>query len=85
MQQKAPLHTQSATPSPPPAMMRSLVAPRYCEPAEYEIEEMPVPSITEPDQILVRVHAAAIVTGDTQAASGKLKMLTGKCKYVLSL
>ena len=64
--------------------MRSLVAPKYCEPAEYEIREVPVPSITEPDQILVRVHAANIITGDTQAASGRLKMLTGKNRYVLS-
>ena len=65
-------------------MMRSLVAPEYCEPAGYEIREMPTPTIEDPDHILVRVHAAKIITGDTQVASGKLKMLAGKTRYAFS-
>ena len=67
-------------PPPPPPVMRSLVALKYCKPAGYEIREMPTPAIQDPDQILVRVHAATIITGDTQAASEELKMLVGKTR-----
>jgi NADPH:quinone reductase-like Zn-dependent oxidoreductase len=55
--------------------MRSLVAPKYCDPAEYEIVELPVPSIEEPDEVLVKMQAGAIITGDTQFANGGFRML----------
>ncbi|KAK4112864.1 GroES-like protein [Canariomyces notabilis] len=45
--------------------MRSPVAPRSCPPAGYEV----------PNDVLIRVHAAAVQTGDTQAAAGAFKLL----------
>lgn len=58
-----------------PKTMRSLVAPTFCNPDKYEIAEMPVPSIEKPNEILIKVHAASIATGDTQMAKGMFKLL----------
>ncbi|KAI5467554.1 hypothetical protein BGZ63DRAFT_419252 [Mariannaea sp. PMI_226] len=53
-----------------PATMRSLIAPKKCNPIDYEVTDMPTPKITAPDQVLLRMRAAAINTGDTQFATG---------------
>lgn len=58
-----------------PKTMRSLVAPRYCEPKEYEVMEMPVPTIQRPDEVLLKMHAANIFTSDTRTANGMFKLL----------
>lgn len=57
-----------------PKTMRSLVAPRKCRPDSYEVVELPVPSITLPTQVLLRMHAAAANTGELQAVTGKLAL-----------
>lgn len=67
-----------------PPTMRSLAAPTYCEPSGYEILEVPTPAIKGPKDILIKVHAATIMTGDALMASGKMKMLAGKTEYVLT-
>ncbi|KUI55836.1 hypothetical protein VP1G_03171 [Cytospora mali] len=54
--------------------MRALVAPKYCKPEEYEVIELPVPEINAPDEVLIRMHAASIQTGDCTFASGTAKM-----------
>ncbi|KAI2616010.1 GroES-like protein [Hypoxylon sp. NC1633] len=58
-----------------PSTMRSLVAPRYCWPTEYEVADMPVPTITDPKDVLIKIHAAGISTGDTQAAKGETRFI----------
>lgn len=55
--------------------MRSLAVPKYCEPAGYQVMELPVPEIQEPDEILVKVHAAALNTGETQMLGGDMRLL----------
>lgn len=55
-----------------PETMRSLVAPKPCLPAKYEVMEMPVPSIKKDSDVLVRIHACGINTGDCQFARGLL-------------
>ncbi len=55
--------------------MRSLVAPKYCDPSQYEVVDTPVPTIKEPNDVLIKVHAAAMNTGDTQFASGIFKIV----------
>ncbi|RYP29207.1 hypothetical protein DL766_005494 [Monosporascus sp. MC13-8B] len=65
--------------------MRSLVAPKYGLPAEYEVRDVATPTIKGPKDILVKVHAAAIITGDTQLASGKVTMLMGKSEFPIKL
>lgn len=58
-----------------PTTMRSLVAPRRCKPAEYEVIDLPLPSINKPDEMLIKVHAAGIITGVTQVAAGTFGFL----------
>lgn len=58
-----------------PKTMRSLAVPRYCEPAEYEVMELPVPDIRSPHEVLVQVHAASLNTGDTQAVGGDMRFV----------
>ncbi|KAK2596828.1 hypothetical protein N8I77_012720 [Diaporthe amygdali] len=57
-----------------PSTMRALVAPKYCRPEEYQIVQLPVPKIEEPNQVLIRIHATAMQAGDCQFASGSAKM-----------
>ncbi|KAL1892909.1 hypothetical protein Sste5346_006802 [Sporothrix stenoceras] len=64
-----------------PKTMRALVAPRYCAPSDYEIVEMPVPTLDHPDDVLIKVHAATVQTGDTQIASGKMRIF-GKLEKI---
>ena len=56
--------------------MRSLVAPHACGPAEYEVIELPVPNIENPDDVLVRIHAAAINNADLDFANKVTKLFT---------
>ena len=56
-----------------PQTMRSLVAPRArCTPADYLIQDMPVPSIAMPTQVLMRMHAASVGPGELQAMAGSM-------------
>lgn len=64
-----------------PTTMRSLAVGRFCQPDDYEVMELAVPAIKNPGDVLVRVHAAHIVTGDTQFAGGKFKWFEST-KYV---
>ncbi|KAK3684063.1 chaperonin 10-like protein [Podospora appendiculata] len=59
-----------------PLTMRSLVARKYCKPAEYEVVDVPVPTIKRADEVLIRVHAAGISTGDTQFAAGASRFIS---------
>lgn len=54
--------------------MHSLAVRKYCKPSEYEVIERPIPTITSPDEVLIRVHAAGFMTGDSQVAGGMAKM-----------
>ncbi|KAH7313488.1 chaperonin 10-like protein [Stachybotrys elegans] len=51
-----------------PSTMRSLVAPKRCLPSEYQVIDMPVPKITKPTDVLLRMKAASIQNGDTMLA-----------------
>ena len=57
-----------------PKTMRSLVAPKYCGPSQYEVVELPVPIIQQPDEVLIKVHAGSLITGDTQFAKGAFRL-----------
>ncbi|KAK0614897.1 chaperonin 10-like protein [Bombardia bombarda] len=58
-----------------PLTMRSLAITKHTRPSGYQVLELPVPTIEAPDDVLIRVHAAAIMTGDTQYARGGGKLL----------
>jgi NADPH:quinone reductase-like Zn-dependent oxidoreductase len=61
--------------------MRSLVAPTYCKPIGYEVRDMPTPAIQKPGDVLVKVHASSLITGDTQLANGMFRFFV-KSEYV---
>ncbi|KAK9777407.1 putative Alcohol dehydrogenase [Seiridium cardinale] len=58
-----------------PNTMRSLVAPKPCKPEFYEVRDLPLPTITRPDEMLIKVHAASLQTGDTQIAAGMMSLI----------
>ncbi|KAK3314858.1 chaperonin 10-like protein [Apodospora peruviana] len=58
-----------------PAAMRSLAIRTYTKPSGYEVLDLPVPTITNPNDVLVRVHAAVIATRDTQFAGGMTRYI----------
>ncbi|KAK6949140.1 hypothetical protein Daesc_009214 [Daldinia eschscholtzii] len=64
-----------------PRTMRSLVAPRYGWPTSWEVANMPVPAVTSPKDVLIKVHAAGIATGDTQLARGATRYIFGDLKF----
>ncbi|KAI1298232.1 alcohol dehydrogenase [Xylaria venustula] len=68
-----------------PSTMRSLVALKYCAPSAYEVIDMPLPTIKNPTDVLIRVHAAGIQTGDTQRARGATRILPGKMKFPMKI
>ncbi|KUJ22467.1 GroES-like protein, partial [Mollisia scopiformis] len=55
-----------------PATMRALALSHHCNPSEYNVATLPVPQITQPDELLIRVHAASVNPIDVKLASGFL-------------
>ncbi|KAG7049701.1 methyltransferase domain-containing protein [Colletotrichum scovillei] len=53
-----------------PQTMRSLVAPKHCSPVGWEVAEVPVPIITNPTDVIIRVKAGAVMKGDCQRSRG---------------
>lgn len=56
--------------------MRALVVRKYTKPDGYELLHVPVPEIKAPDQVLIRMHAAGLFTGDAQTAAGSFRVIT---------
>ena len=60
--------------TPLPPTMRSLAITKYSRPSEYEVIDLPLPEIKKPDEVLIKVHAGAINTADTQIANGAFRL-----------
>lgn len=60
--------------------MHSITIPKYSTPANYDLTQLPPPTITDPKDILIRVHAASINPIDVKKASGVSKAVL-KDKY----
>jgi NADPH:quinone reductase-like Zn-dependent oxidoreductase len=58
-----------------PPTMRSLCVHAYGTPADFGIADVPLPKITAPDQVLIRVHAASINPVDMEVAGGDFKAI----------
>lgn len=59
-----------------PATMRALAIAAYGKPSTYGIATVPTPRITQPDEVLIKVHATSVNPIDIVLASGALKMAT---------
>ncbi len=48
--------------------MRALALLKHCTPSEYNVGTVPVPKITRPDELLIKVHAASVNPVDVELA-----------------
>ena len=53
-----------------PRTMRALALSIFSKPSEYGVATIPTPEISQPDELLVKVHAASINPIDVKLASG---------------
>ncbi|KAI1500140.1 alcohol dehydrogenase [Biscogniauxia marginata] len=68
-----------------PATMRALVAPRYCPPSKFELRDIPLPAITKPEDVLIKVHAAGMQSADMMRARGAPRILPGQMKFPMTM
>ncbi len=54
--------------------MTCVIAPSYTDPSGYQLAELPRPVVTEPTDVVIRVHAASINPIDVKKAAGVLKL-----------
>jgi NADPH:quinone reductase-like Zn-dependent oxidoreductase len=52
-----------------PKTMQAIALTRFCNPTEYNLGTLPVPEITGPDELLIRVRAASVNPVDVKLAS----------------
>lgn len=64
-----------------PSSMRAIVLSHYCTPDSYSIATIAVPQISNPSELLIRVHAASVNPIDVKMANGLMKMMY-KAPYV---
>lgn len=54
--------------------MRALAIDRFCTPKDYNLATLPVPKISQPDEVLIKVHSAAVNPGELKLASGQAQL-----------
>jgi NADPH:quinone reductase-like Zn-dependent oxidoreductase len=54
--------------------MLSIVAPSHCEPANYELDSVPEPTVSDSHDVIIKVHAASINPVDVKKAAGLFKL-----------
>jgi NADPH:quinone reductase-like Zn-dependent oxidoreductase len=60
-----------------PPMMRAIALTKFCNPSEYNLATLPVPKITKPDELLIRVRAASVNPIDVKMASSYVPKYLG--------
>ena len=65
-----------------PTSMRALTLSKYCKPNDYNLATLPTPSISQPDQLLIKVRAASVNPIDVKLAAGLGKYME-KATYAL--
>lgn len=58
--------------------MLSITTSSYSPPSGYQLSTVPRPTVSEPDDVLIEVHAASINPIDVKKAGGALKMVLGE-------
>jgi NADPH:quinone reductase-like Zn-dependent oxidoreductase len=54
--------------------MLSVCISSYAKPSEYQLLELPRPEITDPTDVLIKVHAASVNPVDLKKAEGAFKV-----------
>lgn len=54
--------------------MRALAIPSFGKPSTYGLASVPTPQITQPDEVLIKIHAASVNPIDIKVAEGALKI-----------
>jgi NADPH:quinone reductase-like Zn-dependent oxidoreductase len=62
-----------------PTTMRAIALTKFCTPSEYNLGTLPVPKITKPDELLIRVHAASVNPADVKLASSYVPLNQISC------
>ncbi|CZS98347.1 related to oxidoreductase [Rhynchosporium agropyri] len=58
-----------------PTTMRALALARHCNPSAYNCATLPVPKITKPDELLIKVYAASVNPVDVKLAGDMGKLM----------
>lgn len=57
--------------------MQAVILPTtYSDPSGFELSSLPRPKVTNPSDVVVRVHASSINPIDVKKASGLMKMMS---------
>lgn len=62
--------------------MLSLNIPSYSKPSGYQVSELAKPELSDPKDVIIKVHAASINPIDVKKADGMLKLAV-KDSYVI--
>lgn len=64
--------------------MLSINISKHATPQNYELSELPAPTVDDPNDIVIKVHAASVNPIDVKKASGASKMVL-KDSYVFAV
>lgn len=54
--------------------MRAVTAPKFTDPSGYELSEVEAPTVSQPTDVIVQIHAASINPVDVKLAAGAFKI-----------
>lgn len=63
--------------------MRAIALTEFCNPSQYNLGTLPVPQITEPDELLIKVRAASVNPIDVKMASSYVHLISN-CRKLLT-
>ena len=58
------------------AEMLSIATPAYSDPSRYQLVKLPRPTVSEPTDVVIKVHAASINPIDVKLAAGDAQART---------
>ena len=54
--------------------MTCVIAAAFTDPRGYQLSQLPMPTVNEPTDVVMRVHAASVNPVDVKKAAGVLKL-----------